>query len=42
MIANICYHFCLSGTTSCANGSEKLLAIYQKSPPEVLYLDRFS
>lgn len=29
--------FCLSKTTSCASGSEKLLAMYQKSPPKVLY-----
>ena len=30
-------HYCLSKTTSCASGSEKLLAMYQKSPPKVLY-----
>ena len=29
--------FCLTKTTSCASGSEKLLAMYQKSPPKVLY-----
>ena len=28
---------CLTKTTSCASGSEKLLAMYQKSPPKVLY-----
>ncbi len=27
----------LSHDTSCASGSEKLLAMYQKSPPKVLY-----
>ena len=31
------YYNCLSKTTSCASGSEKLLAMYQKSPPKVLY-----
>ena len=29
--------YCLTKTTSCASGSEKLLAMYQKSPPKVLY-----
>ena len=29
--------FCFTKTTSYASGSEKLLAMYQKSPPKVLY-----
>ena len=31
------FSFCLTKTTSCASGSEKLLAMYQKSLPKVLY-----
>ena len=29
--------YCFTKTTSYASGSEKLLAMYQKSPPKVLY-----
>ena len=37
MLVSIYSPFCLTKTTSCASGSEKLLAMYQKSPPKVLY-----
>ena len=31
------FSFCLTKTTSYTSGSEKLLAMYQKSLPKVLY-----
>ena len=36
IVFDVCLH-CFTKTTSCASGSEKLLAMYQKSPPKVLY-----
>ena len=37
LVVTFLHYCCFTKTTSYASGSEKLLAMYQKSPPKVLY-----